>query len=127
MRKLWFVLLLSSSLLPAQDGNPSATSEGKSKTHKGVVTVQGCVSRFSGDYILMKQDPAVSYQLQPTGKIKLRKYLGQRVEVTGSEAPTMSTSSDALTRTGSASPVTIMIDSVKSISKECTARPASEQ
>ena len=44
--------------------------------------MQGCVSRSSGDYILMKQNPAVSYQLQATGKIRLRHYLGQRVEVT---------------------------------------------
>ena len=108
MRKFLFVLLLSSGFLLAQDNNSSA-SEQKSKNAKGEVTVQGCVGRFSGDYILTKQDPGVTYQLQATGKIKLRKYLGQRVEVTGSEAPTMSTSSDALTRSGSASPVTITI------------------
>lgn len=89
--------------------------------------MQGCVGRFSGDYILSKQDPGVTYQLQATGKIKLRKYLGQRVEVTGSEAPTMSTSSDALNRSGSASPVTILIDSIKTVSKECTVRPVSDQ
>jgi hypothetical protein len=75
----------------------------------------------------MKQDPGVSYQLQATGKIKLRRYLGQRVEVTGSETPTMSTSSDALNRSGSASPVTILITSIRTVSKECTVRPASEQ
>ena len=47
--------------------------------------MQGCVSRFSGDYILMKQNPAMTYELQATGKTKLRQYLGQRVEVTGRE------------------------------------------
>ncbi len=120
MRKVLFVLLLSSSFLAAQNNNPGATSDHKSKSAKGEVTVQGCVGRFSGDYILTKQDPAITYELQATGKIRLRKYLGQRVEVTGSEAPTMSTSSDALTKTGSASPVTITISSIKTISKECT-------
>ncbi|MGB6676802.1 MAG: hypothetical protein WBE44_08945 [Terriglobales bacterium] len=120
MRKFLFVLLLSSGFLAAQDNNSSAAGEHQSKNAKGEVTVQGCVGRFSGDYILSKQDPGVTYQLQATGKIKLRKYLGQRVEVTGSEAPTMSTSSDALARTGSASPVTITITSIKTISKECT-------
>ncbi len=35
----------------------------------------------------MKQDPAVSYELQGTRKIRLRNYLGQRVEVTGFESP----------------------------------------
>jgi hypothetical protein len=127
MRKFLFVLLLFSSFLPAQDKSSSAAGEHQSKADKGAVTIQGCVGRFSGDYILSKQDPGVTYQLQATGKIKLRKYLGQRVEVSGSEVPTMSTSSDALNRSGSASPVTILIDSIKTISKECTARPASEQ
>lgn len=120
MKKMWvFLLLLSSSLL-AQESNPSATSQTKSKDAKGVVTLQGCVGRFSGDYILTKQDPAITYELQATGKIKLRHYLGQRVEVTGSEAPSMSTSSDALTKTGSASSVTLTITSIKTISQECT-------
>ncbi|HSY99042.1 MAG TPA: hypothetical protein VK788_06075 [Terriglobales bacterium] len=120
MKRMWvFLLLLSSSLL-AQERNPSATSQTKSKDAKGVVTLQGCVGRFSGDYILTKQDPAITYELQATGKIKLRHYLGQRVEVTGSEAPSMSTSSDALTKTGSASSVTLTITSIKTISQECT-------
>jgi hypothetical protein len=121
MRKFLFVLLLSSSFLSAQDNNSNAASEQKSKNAKGEVTVQGCVGRLSGDYVLTKQDPAITYELQATNKIRLRKYLGQRVEVTGSEAPTMSTSSDALTKMGSASPVTITITSIKTISKECTA------
>jgi len=127
MRKFLFILLLSSSFLAAQGSNSSAAGEHQSKNAKGEVTVQGCVGRFGGDYILSKQDPGVTYQLQATGKIKLRTYLGQRVEVTGSEAPTMSTSSDALNRSGSASPVTILITSIKTISKECTVHPVSDQ
>lgn len=127
MRKFLFILLLSSSFLAAQDNNSSAAGEHQSKNAKGEVTVQGCVGRFGGDYILSKQDPGVTYQLQATGKIKLRRYLGQRVEVTGSEAPTMSTSSDALNRSGSASPVTILITSIKTISKECTVHQVSDQ
>jgi competence protein ComGC len=120
MKKIWVVLLLLSSFLLAQESNPSATSQPKSKDAKGQVTIQGCVGRFSGDYILTKQEPAITYELQATGKIKLRQYLGQRVEVTGTEAPSMSTSSDALTKTGSASAVTLTITSIKTISKECT-------
>ncbi|MGD0179669.1 MAG: hypothetical protein ABSC15_07630 [Terriglobales bacterium] len=127
MRKFLFILLLSSSFLAAQGSNSSAAGEHQSKNAKGEVTVQGCVGRFGGDYILSKQDPGVTYQLQATGKIKLRRYLGQRVEVTGSEAPTMSTSSDALNRSGSASPVTILITSIKTISKECTVHQVSDQ
>ena len=127
MKKIWVVLLLLSSSLLAQESNPSATSQPKSKDAKGQVTVQGCVGRFSGDYILTKQEPAITYELQATGKIKLRQYLGQRVEVTGTEAPSMSTSSDALTKTGSASAVTITITSIKTISRECTVRQAADK
>jgi hypothetical protein len=122
MKNIWVVLLLLSSLLLAQESNPSATSQPKSKDAKGQVTIQGCVGKFSGDYILTKQDPAITYELQATGKTKLRHYLGQSVEVTGTEAPSMSTSSDALTKTGSASSVTLTITSIKTIAKECTVR-----
>lgn len=127
MRALCFVLLLSSSFLLGQNRNPDTTAKQNSKPSKGELTIQGCVGRFSGDYILTKQQPAITYELQATGKIKLRQYLGQRVEVTGTEAPSMSTSSDALTKTGSASAVTLTITSIKTVSKECTVRAASDQ
>jgi hypothetical protein len=114
------LLLLSASFVVAQDNKPADSQN--SAADKNSITVQGCISRLSGDYILMKQDPAVTYELQATGKIRLRNYLGQRVEVTGVRFPTMSTSSDVLTKTGSAAPVTINIKSIKAISKECSAR-----
>jgi hypothetical protein len=127
MKNIWVVLLLLSSLLLAQESNPSATSQPKSKDAKGQVTIQGCVGKFSGDYILTKQDPGITYELQATGKTKLRHYLGQRVEVTGTEAPSMSSSSDALNKTGSASPVTITITSIKTISQECTVHQVADK
>jgi hypothetical protein len=115
-----FALLLSGSFLLTQD--TSANSQPKSKAPKDEVTVQGCVGRFSGDYVLTKQDPAVTYELQATGKTRLKHYLGQRVEVTGMEGPTLSSSSDSLNKTGSASSVTLTVTSIKTIDKECTAR-----
>jgi hypothetical protein len=127
MRKLWFVLLLSGSFLLAQDSNPSNPSQHNSKDSKGQVTVQGCVGRSSGDYVLTKQNPAVTYELQATGKTRLRNYMGQRVEVTGKESATLSTSSDALNKTGSASSVTLTITSIRTIEKECTVHQASDQ
>jgi hypothetical protein len=121
MRKLWIAtLLLSGSFLLAQD-TMSANSQPNSKDSNGQVTLQGCVSRSSGDYVLIKQDPGVTYELQATGKTKLHRYLGQQVEVTGKESPSMSTSSDTSARSGSPSPVTITITSIKTIGKECTA------
>ena len=122
MKKMWLALLLSGSFLLAQNSNPSNASQQNSKDSKGQLTVQGCVARSSGDYILMKQDPGMTYELQATGKIRLRKYLGQRVEVTGRESPSMSTSSDFLARTGSPASVTLTITSIKTIAKECPVR-----
>ena len=124
MTKLCFaLLLLSGGLLLAQDSN--SPSQNNSKDSKGQVTVQGCVSRASGDYILMKQDPAITYELQGSHKIKLRQYMGQRVEVTGNEGPSMSTSSDAMTKMGNAAPITLTITSIKSLDKDCSVRDVS--
>jgi hypothetical protein len=123
MRTSWVILLLGSVAL-AQDSNSSATKQHIPKDSKGQITLQGCVARASGDYILMKQNPAITYELQATGKIKLRQYLGQRVEVTGKESPSMSTSSDAITKTGAPSSLTLTITSIKTIAKECMVRPA---
>jgi hypothetical protein len=117
MKSLLLALLLCATFALAQD-NP-ATAQNNSKHDKDAITVQGCVSRSSGDYVLIKQQPAMTYELQATGKIRLRNYLGQRVEVTGEQGPTMSSSSDAMNKTGSASSVTITVTSIKTIDKEC--------
>lgn len=128
MKKLLFVtLLLSGSFLLAQDSSPANTDQQGSKDSKGQVTMRGCVSRSSGDYTLIRQDPAMTYELQGTHGIKLRRYLGQRVEVTGKQSPSMSTSSDAMTRTGSPSPVTLTITSIKTIDKDCPVREVSDK
>ena len=120
MKTLWVALLLSGGILLAQDNTAANSNQHKSKAPKDEVTVQGCVGRSSGDYVLTKQNPAMTYELQATGKTRLRNYLGQRVEVTGKESPTMSSSSDALNKTGSAAPVTLTINSIRTVDKECT-------
>lgn len=122
MRILLVALLLSSSFLLAQNSNSNNPNH-NSKDPRGQVTLQGCVSRSNGDYILMKQNPAISYQLQATGKIRLRNYLGQRVEAVGNESPTMSTSSDAINKVGSAAPVTLTITSIRTVNQDCTVTP----
>lgn len=125
MRKIGFAVpLLCVCFVLGQDSN-SNMSQPSSKDSKGEVTLRGCVSRSSGDYILMKQDPAVTYELQGSRKIKLRHYLGQRVEVTGSESPTLASSSDAMNKVGSAAPVTLNITSIKTLDKDCSVRDVS--
>jgi hypothetical protein len=115
MKILCVVVLLSSGLLLAQDGSAKTDS---TKDSKGQTTVTGCVSRSGGDYILMKQN--MSYQLQPAKNIRLKNYLGRRVEITGNTSPTLSTSSDAMNKVGSASPLTLNIHSIKILDAQCS-------
>jgi hypothetical protein len=123
MKKIWFFLLLfTGSFLVAQDSNSSGMSQNSSKTPKGQVTIQGCISRSSGDFVLIKQDPGITYELHATNKIKLSRYLGQRVEVNGTQSPSLGTSSDS---GRAASPVTLTISSIKTIDKECPAHQVS--
>jgi len=125
MAKTWLALLLfSGSFLLAQDSNSNPMSQNNSKDSNGQVTVRGCVDRSSGDYVLIKQDPAMTYELHATGKTKLRQYLGQRVEVTGTQSPSLSTSSDAMAKMGSAASTTLTISSIRTIDKECHEVPA---
>jgi hypothetical protein len=115
MRILCVALLLCTALLLAQD---NAAKAGSAKDSKGQVTVTGCVSVSNGDYILMKQD--LSYQLQPARKMRLKNYLGHRVEITGTTSPTLSSSSDAINKVGSASSLTLNIRSIKTLNSECS-------
>ena len=120
-KTILFALVIWASVLLAQESNaPSGPSQDNSKHAKGLITVRGCVGGSTADYILTKQDPGMTYELQATGKTKLRHYLGQRVEVTGNESPSMSTSSDTSARMGSPASVTLTITSIKTIDKECT-------
>ncbi len=119
MARLAIFLLLCNAVLLAQS-NSSSTKD--SKSDNGTVTVQGCVDRDRGDYILTQQNPGMTYQLQGTDKAKLSKYFGQRVQITGTKSPTMETSSDAMASGGSAAPVTIRVTSIKTIAKECSER-----
>jgi hypothetical protein len=84
---------------------------------KRQIAVQGCVSLSSGDYVLMQFDPGNSYVLHSVNHIKLGHYLGQEVKVTGTKSPTLSDTSDA----GRSAPsTTITVNSIRTISRECT-------
>ncbi|MGC1370655.1 MAG: hypothetical protein WA824_00830 [Candidatus Sulfotelmatobacter sp.] len=129
MKKVLFVtLLLSGSLLFAQNStaanNDQRATQNAPDSH-GKVTVTGCVSEFNGDYTLMKESPAMTYELQATGKTHLRNYLGHRVQVIGRQQESLSTSSDAMAREGSPSPLTIKISSIKTLDKDCSQKPIS--
>ena len=129
MKKLLFItLLLSGGLLFGQNStaanNDQRTAQNVPDSH-GKVTVTGCVSMFSGDYTLIKDNPAITYELQATGNLRLHDYLGHRVEVTGKQQESLSTSSDAMDRAGSPSPLTIKVSSIKTLDKDCSQKPVS--
>jgi hypothetical protein len=128
MKKMCFaIMLLSGSFLLAQDTYPASNTRQEVTDSKGQVTVRGCVGRSSGDYVLIKQNPPMTYELQGSHKIRLSRYLGQRVEVTGNESPTMSSSSDAMNKTGSAAPTTVTVTSIRTLDKDCPERQAAAQ
>jgi hypothetical protein len=123
MKTVWFAtVLLAGSFLVAQDSYPANKHRQEVKDSNGQITVTGCVSRSSGDYTLIKQNPPMTYELQGSHGVKLRNYLGQRVELTGTESPTMSSSSDAMNKTGSAAPTTITVSSIRTLDKDCPQR-----
>jgi hypothetical protein len=107
---MMFLLLISGSLMA--QANPD-----RSPNHRREqVTARGCVSRSSGDYVLIRSDPGNSYVLHSGNNVKLEHYLGQQVKVTGSKSPTLSDASDS----GRSAPsTTITVNSVSTFSKEC--------
>ena len=120
---IFLLALCAAVAVHAQTGDANqAGSEDQrhTKKNKDEITVQGCVGKLSTDYILTQPEAGNSYELQGSRKIRLRRYLGQQVEITGVESPSMSTSSDFLTRAGSPSPVTITVASVKTIAQRCS-------
>jgi hypothetical protein len=122
MRTVLFWLLLCAVVVWARSSQSQSTNPPDKSADHGQVTVRGCLSRANGDYILMQQNPGNTYELQASDKEKLGSHLGERVEITGTKSPTMETSSDALAKQGSASPVTITVTSIRMISKECRTR-----
>jgi hypothetical protein len=110
-----FVALVAGSLFA--QANQDQSQQG-TQDKSGKVTMQGCVSRSSGDFILMQTNPGNTYVLRAPREIKLDQFLGQQVEVTGTEKPTMSTSTN-FTQKRAGSSVTITLESIKTVSKQC--------
>jgi hypothetical protein len=113
MSKTTLFALLLGSFLIAQSAVAQSQPSAKPK---GQVTVQGCVTRQTGDFILTQTDPGNTYVLHAAENVKLSQYLGQQVKVTGTKSPTLSDSTDAGHATSS---VTLTVTSIKTISKQC--------
>ena len=115
------VLFAVASLLAQNDANQPGNSSKKHSNSKGDITVQGCVGRSTGYYVLMQFDPGDTYNLEEgNNKIKLGPHLGEQVEVTGWESPVLGTSSSAFYRFP-ASAATLMVTSIKTVGRRCAA------
>jgi len=117
-RVISFILLFAGVVF-AQPTNQlqSTAADQHSKKSKGEITVTGCVSRLNANFILMQSDQSSSYQLEEGKGSKLEPYLGQEVEITGTESPAMSTSSP---KASTANPLQITVHSIKTIHKRCS-------
>jgi hypothetical protein len=120
MRSVTPLVWLSVTVSLAQLSDNKTSEQQPPTNPKGQVTLQGCVDRSRGDYILIQAHPGMTYEIHSTGKIKLRHYMGQQVEVTGTESASLSTSSDAIAFGGSPSPVTLSVKSIKTLAKQCS-------
>jgi hypothetical protein len=125
----FLVVLFAVSSLMAQSGpdRSSGANKPRSKNSEGEITVQGCLERATGDYVLMQTDPGNTYELeQGSRKIKLDPHVGEQVVVTGWKSPSLSTSSDSLNRFGAPSSLTIMVTRIRTIEEQCTTRDVPE-
>ena len=95
-----------------------------SKTNSsGEVTVEGCVGMSGSHYVLMQTDPGHAFTLRSGSReVQFKSLLGKQVEVTGHESSTSGT----LHKPGTASPLTLTVTSVKTISKSCVHTTPSE-
>ena len=122
MRKVAVLLaVLYWGISACASGQPESTGYKSAQKSQRRDHGQGCLGRSNTDYILTQPEQGNSYELERPHKLRLAPYLGQEIEVTGSQSPSMSTSSDFLARAGSASPVTIRIKTIKTIAKRCSA------
>lgn len=80
--------------------------------------MQGCVGRFGDDYTLTRTNAEQTYQLQGKG-VKLKDYVGQKVEVTGTTGASLGTTAPNEATTDSASPITLTVTSVRKIEDKC--------
>lgn len=108
------VLLLASLWAAAQDsGQASQTSAG------GQLTIEGCLSGSSGNYMLTDQNGTM-YQLSGD-TAKLSEHVGHEVKVSGTSSSADSSASSTGTANGASGSAqqTIQVTSVKHISKTC--------
>jgi len=116
---LLLALLVSSAWLTAQQ-YPQTGSHSSGSSAAGQ-TVQGCLHSSGGTYTLAS-DTGTNYQLEGDSAT-LSKHVGHEVRITGTpskEGSSTGSMSQNSTKSNSASEETLMVHSVKHVSKTCT-------
>jgi len=111
---LALTLLVSAAWVQAQDQYPQTGSSQTGATASGQTTVEGCLRHSDGNYTLT-DNAGTTYQLQGATS-KLKEHLGHEVQITGS---TMSGATSTTTGTQTGTQSSLMVESVKHISKTC--------
>jgi PEGA domain len=122
MKNLTYLMVVCAvSLLVGRSDAKEPSSEIRNpSSSRDDITVQGCVARSTGYYILIRTEPGNTYNLEEGSRtIKLGSYLGEQVEVTGWESPQLSNSSSVFYSTAP-SAVTVMVTSIKTLAERCT-------
>lgn len=111
------VIMLLAPLLMAQK-NTDDEFHHPTKNQWEHVTVHGCINRLSGYYILRHTDVGSPYLLDSTSEVNFDQYVGQHVEILGSESSKLSSSKKSPFKL----PTTMIVHSISSVlnSKRCT-------
>ena len=56
---IWAAVLLAASIMWAKSDQAGDSDQAASNNQAGSVTIRGCVSKSNGDYVLMKESPAL--------------------------------------------------------------------
>ncbi|HTS56441.1 MAG TPA: hypothetical protein VMH03_02760 [Terriglobales bacterium] len=84
-RSIVFAIVLAGGWLAAQAYQDQAQQPAKEKP--GPVSVQGCVSRSSGDFTLMQSDPGNTYVIRQAANSNWIPTLGSKLKSRGTKHP----------------------------------------
>ena len=115
------LLLLSGWVIAQQSNSDQSNDANQNNPAQGTrqVTMQGCLAKSGSDYVL-RPNGRRPYELQGH-TAELDGHLGELVEVQGTQSNTLSTTGPTEESSGSASPVTIYVNSVRKIEDKCPA------
>ena|SRR5690348_5521180 len=86
-----FGMIFVATLLTAQPNDDNGFQH-SSKNQWEHMTIHGCISRLSGYYILRHTEVGSPYVLDSTSEMNFDQYVGQCVEIVGTESSSMSSS-----------------------------------